>query len=188
MNVHQFSVLSARSRSLLSLLPLVLLLFLAGPLLVGCGEDEPGTEGEVGEVLEGGEESDGEVGESDEADSTAEEIAAAAEEAEELANEEGRYLIRLNPYAGEKYSYRVVRDQKVTAGEYTTRQKQTFDVDMAIESRNDDGSSVLGITYRRVRAEFTAPSPVVDSAGYTMVDCVKIPERSWHYILVREYL
>jgi predicted GNAT superfamily acetyltransferase len=25
-------------------------------------------------------------------------------------------------------------------------------------------------------------------AGYTLVDCIHLPDRGWHYILVREYL
>ena len=143
---------------------LILITFLALPTLYGCGDETPEDPTEVEVSVEEGEE----IGE--EKEKTPEEELAEEEEAIEQEKKEGKYRIRLAPREGDTYSYSVVRDQRVSAGEYTTRQKQTFDVEMKVVDRNDDGSSVLGITYRRVRAEVTAPGPVRDSAGYALVD------------------
>lgn len=149
----------------LSFLSLLLLLPLLS-LCLGC-DDTPGEEDPEVEVTIDRQEGDGEDKEREPGDRAAEQ-----EEEEEIAEErkEGRYRIRLDPDQGNDYSYRVVRDESVTAGEITTKRSQTFDVDMEVVERNDDGSSVLGITYRRVRAEITMPGAAVDSAGRPLVD------------------
>lgn len=145
---------------------LLLTLLLGTPILYGCGGDDPGDEDKI--EIEANVERDGEGG--DENGAVEGDELAAEEEAIEQEQKEGKYRIRLAPNPGDVYSYSVVRDQRVSAAGHSTKQKQTFDVDMEVVGSNDDGSSVLAITYRRVRAEVTMPGAVPDSAGRPMVD------------------
>ncbi len=147
----------------------LLLTLLVGSLVfTGCGDDDPGGKEKTEATADGGSDENGGVGESSEEESGSE--VATEEEAIEQEEKEGKYRIRLAPHPGDVYSYSVVRDQRVTAAGHTTKQKQTFDVDMEVVSRSDDGSSVLALTYRRVRAEVTVPGAVPDSAGRPLVD------------------
>ena len=149
-------------------LSLFLLLLLMAPsiaLLPGC-DDAPGEEETEVEVTVDGDEEGG-PGVADADEPSAEE---AEEEEIEKERDEGRYRIRLDPEVGDRYSYQVARDESMTAGEITTKRSQTFNVDMEVVRANDDGSSVLGITYSRVRAEITMPGAAVDSAGRPLVD------------------
>ena len=54
--------------------------------------------------------------------------------------------------------------------------------DIGAIRRNDQQLSLAWRIYLRTVLE------AAFAAGYTMVDCVRLPEHGWHYILVREYV
>ena len=54
--------------------------------------------------------------------------------------------------------------------------------DIGAIRRSDDQLSLAWRLYLRIVLEDAF------AAGYTMVDCIHLPDRGWHYILVREYL
>ena len=145
-------------------LSLLLVLLPTTALLSGCddapGEEETEVEVSVDRDREGG-------GDGDEEEAAEEEAEA---EAIEKERKEGRYRLRIDPKVGTRYSYEVARDETMTAGDITTKRSQTFNVDMEVVRSNDDGSSVLGITYSRVRAEISMPGAVIDSAGRPLLD------------------
>lgn len=130
---------------------------------VGCGDDSPGNDG--------GTKGDSTMSQDSSADMQEDADQELGELGEEVEEEpDARYSLKMHAQPGATYTYRLVRSQVKSASGFDARQTQTYDMKFKVMSVNDDGSSVLGVTFNRVRVKIVAPVARPDSAGNPILD------------------
>ena len=128
---------------------------------VGCGDDSPGEGAESDTTVQ----SDSGVDMREDAEPDLGEM---GEEVEE--EPDARYSLKMNGEPGATYTYQLMRSQVKSASGFDARQTQTYDLKLKVMNVNDDGSSVLGVTFNRVRVKIVAPVARPDSAGNPILD------------------
>lgn len=143
---------------LLFLLMCLLMLF-----ATGCGNDSPdsGNESDTTASLNGDADIAGEEDGTEPDEDVGEEVS---------AEPDARYSLEVTPKVGDTYTYQVMRLQTESVSGTDASRRQTSDISVKLMSVNDDGSSVLGVTFNRVRVKIVASIPKPDSTGNPILD------------------